>query len=634
VNLFVGALTLFVALVISAVAGFFSVIGLGHLFAGAFWPVIIMGSALETGKLVAATWLKANWTNPAVTHKHRLFLLAQTLVLMLITSLGIYGYLAKGHLEQEAGLPAITLRISQGERRISQIGEERARLEERLKGLDQAVQALLTNARTAKETQAADRARQAQRRDRLDIAKQIAAKDKEVNAVNDELVPLRLQISDVSAKLGPVKYVAQLFGWHDPNTAVQMVILMIMFAFDPLAVVLVLSGTLMIGEYLRERRAAQASSALKNVPLTDMAEHLEDLDILDAHRNPRPTLVTELPKGENLPEVKGPNPEADLDYFRAKLAAGHAPLFNADPPPEFVPPPEGERPFAEAVVNTGETAAANAAEMAPETAPETEPTTNAAATASIDVAALSAAHETTKAELADLTTKHEALVESHGELVAVARAAAREKETLKADLATAQTTIETLSSDLDQKQAELTAAHVQIEDLTAAAEAGADEATTTEAMANVISHAMGLESEIVTLKAQLAEAEAQVKAPFIVPPVYDSVMPVTKVVAAPTARLANTSWGALGAAWKPAAHAPDLETLPPALATFEPFFEPTTPTAGEAPAAETFSAVSTAFEASEPNAKILTASTPFTNTGPASVDFHAFSESMFKARDK
>lgn len=343
-----GLLVLVLALVISGVSGYFSVVGLAHLFAGAFWPVVIMGSALEAGKLVAAGWLHANWGNKRASKLLKGYLTLAVAVLMAITALGIFGFLSKGHLEQEAPLAGIELKISQTEDRIRQITAERARFETRQAGLDQAVAALLTNAKTAKETQAADRARVAQAKDRREIAKEIAVRDAEINKLNDSLVPLRMSVSDVSAKLGPVKYVAQLFGWTDPNTAVQMVILMIMFAFDPLAVVLVLAGTLTIGGWLDERRARKARAEVKEVadaftlpegfpaspeegqihvrndfdpPVRFVFEfgrwrlHAEQLvDIVDTFsRDGRGSKVETLPKAEDLP---------DLDYFKDKLAVG------------------------------------------------------------------------------------------------------------------------------------------------------------------------------------------------------------------------------------------------------------------------------------------------------------------------
>ena len=307
-----GLLTLVLALVISAVAGYFSVTGLGHLFAAAFWPVVIMGGALEAGKLVAASWLKANWSNRSVGWMHKLYLMVAVGVLMVITALGIYGYLAKGHLEHEAPLATVELQIGEIERKVEQAKSERDRLEERLKGLDQSVNVMLSNAKTARDAQAANRARAAQQRDRADIQKQISATDEQINKLSSSIVPLRLQVSDVNAKLGPVKYVAQLFGWQDPNSAVQLVIVLIMFVFDPLAVMLVLSGTLTIGEWSRERQARKEASvkpvAAPPAPKVEMEDY-----IFPRSGEGKGTSLTTLPGNEQplIPDQDG-YPHSDL----------------------------------------------------------------------------------------------------------------------------------------------------------------------------------------------------------------------------------------------------------------------------------------------------------------------------------
>ena len=107
--MFIAILTLLSALSISGVAIFYSVIGLATIFPGAFWPVVIMGSVLEVGKLVTASWLYRNW-------KHTRFLLKSYLtiaviVLSLITSMGIFGFLSKAHLEQNLAENTVNQRI-------------------------------------------------------------------------------------------------------------------------------------------------------------------------------------------------------------------------------------------------------------------------------------------------------------------------------------------------------------------------------------------------------------------------------------------------------------------------------------------------------------------------------------------
>lgn len=260
-KLFLGLLTFALALIISAVAAYFSVVGLAALFAAAFWPVVLMGTVLETGKLVAVTWLHANWHNPRVNWFHKTYLTVAVVVLMMITALGIYGYLAKGHLEQEAPLASVQVQIGQIEQRIGQTREARQRLDDRLKQLDASVNTIIGNSKTARETQQALRARDQQKKERDQIAAELLAKDAELNKLTDSLVPLKMASSDVEAKLGPVKYVAKLFGWNDPTSAVQLIILMIMFAFDPLAITLVLSAAITIGEWMDERRKRKEQRA-------------------------------------------------------------------------------------------------------------------------------------------------------------------------------------------------------------------------------------------------------------------------------------------------------------------------------------------------------------------------------------
>ena len=95
-----GILTLLVALTISGVAIYYSVAGLVAIFAAASIPIIIMGGALEIGKLVAAVWLHRYWDR--AKWWLRIYLSVAVLVLMFITSMGIFGFLSKAHIEQTA----------------------------------------------------------------------------------------------------------------------------------------------------------------------------------------------------------------------------------------------------------------------------------------------------------------------------------------------------------------------------------------------------------------------------------------------------------------------------------------------------------------------------------------------------
>jgi uncharacterized protein YhaN len=90
--------------------------------------------------------------------------------------------------------------------------------------------------------------------ERDQIQKQIDANNQEINGLSDKLVPLKTQASEVQAKLGPIKYVAALFGFQDPEVAVRILILLIMVAFDPLAICLIIAASVAYDDY-KDRKA-------------------------------------------------------------------------------------------------------------------------------------------------------------------------------------------------------------------------------------------------------------------------------------------------------------------------------------------------------------------------------------------
>lgn len=253
-KLFGGLLTLILAIIISCVAAYFSVVGLAAIFAATFWAVVIMGVSLEAGKIVAAGWLHANWHNSAVNRLHKSYMTMAVVVLMVITALGIYGFLSKGHLEQQASGAPVVLQITQKETRIDQLKGQIDVLTARQTQLDTAVNAII-----ADNAQGGLRVRRQQAAERAEIRKELDAANQEINILTTELVPLKTDIAEVDAKLGPIKYLAEAFGWKDPEAAVRLVILLLMFAFDPLAVVMVISGLITINEVIAARRLSKES---------------------------------------------------------------------------------------------------------------------------------------------------------------------------------------------------------------------------------------------------------------------------------------------------------------------------------------------------------------------------------------
>jgi len=210
-------LTFLTAIALSAIAGFYSIIGLAQIFPGSFWPIVLMGSILEIAKLVTISWLYNNWKNAGTLLKT--YFSIAILVLMIITSMGIFGYLSKAHLESNIVLGANTvqLRTLETQEKIT-----KDRLDYLLK-------------------QASDPEKTSSRVDR-DIRNAQA----DLKKLTEQKLPLLSEENKLAAEIGPIKYIAELFyDKNDPSfidKAVRAVIITIIIVFDPLAVLLLIAA--------------------------------------------------------------------------------------------------------------------------------------------------------------------------------------------------------------------------------------------------------------------------------------------------------------------------------------------------------------------------------------------------------
>lgn len=334
-KMFGGLLTLFLALVISGVAAYFSVVGLAAIFAATYWAVIVMGVSLEAGKLVAAGWLHANWHNSAVNKLHKSYMTMAVVVLMIITALGIYGFLSKGHLEQQASGAPVALAIAQKEARIEQLNTQIAGFNARQAQLDTAVNSIIADNATG-----GLRARRQQTSERAEITRGVEAANAEINTITTELVPLKLEVAGVEAKLGPIKYLAEAFGWKDPEAAVRLVILLLMFAFDPLAVVLVISAIITISSAIEDRRKKVVAAPLvEDTLLVEDEDEDEEASAEEIEIVVDETLEEKKAKAEAaylavLSEEATQEPETVTEHVQAYVLArkAHEEMLNANEP--------------------------------------------------------------------------------------------------------------------------------------------------------------------------------------------------------------------------------------------------------------------------------------------------------------
>jgi hypothetical protein len=247
--MFLGVITLLTALAISGVAVYYSVSGLAAIFAGAAVPIIIMGASLEVGKLVTASWLHKNWkTAPFIL---KTYLSIATIILMLITSMGIFGFLSRAHVEQGAPIGEVQAQIELIDEKISAKRQEIEQAKTALKNLDSVVEQFMAKGKDERSVAAANNARKGQQAERNKTTKSIEDAQKEISKLQEQKMPLTQQVRKIETEVGPIKYIAAFIYGDNPDQnllerAVTWMILTIIFVFDPLAVLLLIAGQISI----------------------------------------------------------------------------------------------------------------------------------------------------------------------------------------------------------------------------------------------------------------------------------------------------------------------------------------------------------------------------------------------------
>ena len=276
------------SLSLAAVAAYFSIIGLTTIFPGVFWSIVVMGSALEIGKLVTAVWLHRNWKTSGRLIKS--YLAVAVIVLSGITSMGIFGFLSKSHIEQESGSFQYSSQIAMLDKKLESIDSKRLsletqkktneqlkeddylslqRLNDRLKDLDSIISQIRdkggfsTSSKIEKERerQMTERNTIANNKEEIQsrlenyrlkleesIFPSLEQLEEDYLSINLDKSKIESQLKELEAEIGPVKYIAELvsdFGGPKVNSesAVRMVILILIFVFDPLAILLVVAAS-------------------------------------------------------------------------------------------------------------------------------------------------------------------------------------------------------------------------------------------------------------------------------------------------------------------------------------------------------------------------------------------------------
>lgn len=301
-----------VALSLSAVAAWYAIAGLIAIFAAAAIPIAIMGSLLEASKLVIASWLYRNWKEvPKLLKTY--FLIALT-VLMALTSMGIFGFLSKAHLDQAIPTDNVVSQVALLDEKINIQKENINSARKQITQLDAIADQTIARTDDAKGVERAHQIRRSQQKDRSRLLAEIGDAQKQIAKLNDEKAPIAKDLRKIEAEVGPIKYIAALIYGDNPDSsilekAVRIVILMIVAVFDPLAVLLLVAANWNLKHLEKKDEFWRLSEVPKEMPNTSISKTEEtkeeiklDLkDDLSVHENvavEEPSVKVYLPEYE------------------------------------------------------------------------------------------------------------------------------------------------------------------------------------------------------------------------------------------------------------------------------------------------------------------------------------------------
>ena len=245
-------ITLLTALAISAVAAFYSIVGLMAIFSASALSIAIMGAVLEVGKLITASWLYQNWKTIPKLLKY--YLTSAVVVLMFITSMGIFGYLSKSHIDAGTNTSQLQIKLERLNNYIKSEQKTIDRAERQLENLDKALERYVELGAVSKGLD-----RRLEQEEERDILTSMVNKSQfKIDEYLDEKSEYDLEIKNFEVEVGPLKYISALIYGDDAlnflDSAVRIVILILVFVFDPLAVLLVVAANISINDYNNRKR--------------------------------------------------------------------------------------------------------------------------------------------------------------------------------------------------------------------------------------------------------------------------------------------------------------------------------------------------------------------------------------------
>ena len=300
-------LLFFTAFVLSGIAAYYSVIGLIAIFSAAVIPVAIMGGSLEMAKLVVASWLYRYWKS--VPFLMKAYFTSALVILMLITSMGIFGFLSKAHSDQSLVSGDVTAKIAVYDEKIKTAKENIDANRKALKQMDESVDQVMGRSTDEKGADKAVALRRAQQKERGRLIAEIETYQKTVSSLNEERAPIAAEVRKVEAEVGPIRYIAALIYGDNPDEnmlerSVRWLIILLIIVFDPLAVLMLIAANLTQmkqKEWQEEKEKVQPAYEPDDGPLTD-----EQLNQIKESVDPHPPgwMFEKSSIVENKPEIE------------------------------------------------------------------------------------------------------------------------------------------------------------------------------------------------------------------------------------------------------------------------------------------------------------------------------------------
>jgi hypothetical protein len=303
-------LALLSGLALSAVAIYYSVAGLTAIFSAAVTPIIIMGVALEVSKIVATVWLKQNWSISPLTVKT--YLCIAIAMLMVITSMGIFGFLSKAHSDQNLVSGDVAAKIAVYDEKINIAKENIDANRKALKQLDEAVDQVMGRSNDQKGAEKSVNIRRSQQKERARLQEEIQALQVSISQLNEDRAPIAAEVRKVEAEVGPIKYIAAfVYGSTDETIlerAVTWVIILIIVVFDPLALILLIASQISF-EMFRGRDTEPVKAVSINDIVPQPQEYIPEEEIepnegplTEEEIEPIKETVSTVMYGESTPE--------------------------------------------------------------------------------------------------------------------------------------------------------------------------------------------------------------------------------------------------------------------------------------------------------------------------------------------